>query len=350
MRKAEFYAMGRAEAVELLAASPVVHLASSNERGEPVLRALHAVVLDGAIYFHAAPVGEKSEAVGRAAVIAAEELVATVPSYVFDPERACPATTYYRSAQVHGVLEQVDDAGEKARMLQALMEKYQPEGGHVAITADDPRYRGAVRGIAVVRMSLERVDGKAKLGQNRRPEELSRVLEFLWRRGEAGDMRAIELVRAANPEVATPGFLAAPAGARLVCAPGAADLVQVCGLLAGEYWNVDVPRDMIARATVGSSAWVAARDEEGALVGSARAVADGAKFAYLFDVIVAPRWRGRGLGKALVRLLLDHPRVRAARRVLLATRDAAGLYRQFGFVDRGAPHNPEMLLVREVAR
>lgn len=350
MRKAEYFGMGRAEAIELLAGAPAVHLASTNERGEPVLRTLHAVVLDGGIYFHAAPVGEKSEAVGKAAVIAAEEVVATLPSYLFDPERACPATTYYRSAQVHGVLEDVADVHVKARVLQALMEKHQPEGGHVTITADDPRYRGAVRGIAVVKMSLERVEGKAKLGQNRRPEELAKVLEFLWKRGGPGDVQAIELVRAANPEIPTPGFLQAPEGARLVCAPGAGDVTRACELLAGEYWNVDVPREVIARAIVGSTAWVAARDEAGALVGMARAVADGAKFAYLFDVIVAPQWRGRGLGKALVRMVLDHPRARDARRVVLATRDAAGLYRRFGFVERGAPKNPEMMLMREMAR
>lgn len=346
MRKSEFFGMAPTAAVELLAAAPVVHLAATNERGEPVLRTLHAVVLGGAIYFHGAPVGEKAEAIGRAAVIAAEEVVATIPSHVFDPERACPATTYYRSAQAHGVLEGVEDVGVKARVLQALMEKHQPDGGYRPITADDPLYRGAVRGIGVVRMGLGRVDGKAKLGQNRRPEELSRVVEFLWRRGEVSDLRAIELVLAANPGVAVPEFLRGPEGVQMACALGPADVEAACDLLDGAYWNEDVPRDTLARAHVGAQAWVGAREAEtGRLIATGRAVSDRAKWAWLYDVSVAPAWRGRGVGRALVRLLLAHPAVRGARRVRLRTRDAQGLYRGFGFVEGSARH-AEMELVR----
>lgn len=346
MRKAEFYAMAREEALALVDAAPVVRLAGVGEAGQPVLRTLHSVLVDGAICFHAAPVGEKAEAVGKAAVIAADELVATIPSYVFDPERACPATTYYRSVQIHGTLEPVDDPALKARVLQALMEKYQPEGGHAPITADDPRYRGAVRGIAVNRMSLAQIDGKAKLGQNRGNDELLGVLRFLWGRGEAGDPRAIDLVRAANPGVPSPEFLLAPPGARLVCALGPGDVAEAVELLAGEYWNVDFSRERITRGQLSSSAWVGARDEHGALVATGRALGDGARLAYLLDIAVAKPWRGRGLGKALVRLLLDHPRVRGARGVLLRTRDAQSFYHGLGFRESTQRPGTEMVLVR----
>lgn len=339
--------MAREEAVALLAAAPVVRLASVGERGQPVLRTLHALVLDGALYFHAAPVGEKSETVGKAAVIAADEMVATIPSHVFDPERACPATTYYRSAQAHGTLEAVDDPATKARMLQALMEKYQPEGGYVPITADDPRYRGAVRGIAVIRMTPEQIDGKAKLGQNRSADDLGKVLRFLWQRGEPGDPRAVDLVRAANPDVPTPEFLKnCPEGARLCCALGPGDLPQAIALLEGEYWNVDVSRDRISRGQVSSSAWVGARDADGKLIATGRALGDGVRWAYLLDIAVAQPWRGRGLGKALVRLLLDHPQVRDCRRVHLRTRDAQRFYEDFGFRERVELPGTEMVLQR----
>lgn len=338
--------MAREEAVALLATAPVVRLAGIGEQGQPVLRTLHAVVVDDWLYFHAAPVGEKSEAVGRAAVIAADELVATIPSHVFDPERACPATTYYRSAQVHGTLVGVEDPALKARVLQALMEKHQPEGGHAPITADDPRYRGPVRGIAVVGLPLTQVDGKAKLGQNRSADDLGKVLRFLWARGEAGDPRAIDLVRAANPNVATPEFLQAPAAARLHCALGPADVAEVALLLGGQYWNVDVPKDRIVRAQLLSSAWVGARDQAGALVATGRAIADGARCAFLLDIAVAEPWRGRGLGKALTKMLLDHPRVRGCRRVLLRTRDAQSFYHGIGFREGVALPGSEMTLMR----
>ena len=51
-------------------------------------------------------------------------------------------------------------------------------------------------------------------------------------------------------------------------------------------------------------------------------------------MIVAPAWRGRGLGQAVTRLLLNHPQVRGARRIMLGTRDAQALYARFGFIDR----------------
>ncbi len=126
--------MERAEAVALLERSGVVHLASTTADGAPVLRTVHGVVVRGALAFHGAPAGEKMEVIGREAVVSAEEVVAAIPSYFIDPERACPATTLYRSAQVHGRVERVDDAEEKAEVLSALMHRFQPEGGHVPIT------------------------------------------------------------------------------------------------------------------------------------------------------------------------------------------------------------------------
>jgi GNAT superfamily N-acetyltransferase len=68
----------------------------------------------------------------------------------------------------------------------------------------------------------------------------------------------------------------------------------------------------------------------GRMVGFARAVSDGVAFAYLADVYVLPQARGQGLGKELVRTMIDRgPGARF--RWALHTSDAHGLYRQFGF-------------------
>jgi len=88
----------------------------------------------------------------------------------------------------------------------------------------------------------------------------------------------------------------------------------------------------------------------GALVGSARAVSDG-RTAWIYDVVVAPAQRGRGLGKRLTALLLDHPAVRGAPMVMLKTRDAQGLYARFGFADAALepkrwPGSSDMVLRR----
>jgi GNAT superfamily N-acetyltransferase len=94
----------------------------------------------------------------------------------------------------------------------------------------------------------------------------------------------------------------------------------------------------MARAHLGSQAWVVACERDERIVGSARAVSDGARFAWLMDVIVAPEHRGRGIGQALVHALLEHPVLRGVAYIGLRTRDAHGLYTRFGFVSEpGSP-------------
>jgi len=345
--------MDRSAGEALLARAGVVRLATTGSEGEPVLRTVHGVVVRGAVAWHGAPAGEKMETVGRAAVVAAEEVVASVPSYFIDPERACPATTLYRSVQVHGTIVRVDDPRLKAEVLQALMEKLQPEGGHVPIEAGHPLYEKAVAGILVLAVSLERLDGKAKLAQNRTPEERRRLMEKLWERGQPGDPEAVELVREANPDTPLPAFLAAADGVSLACALGPRDVDAALELLHGAYWNEGVPRADLARAHLGSQAWVGARDRDGRLVATARAASDQGKRAWIYDVMVARAHRGRGLGARVLSLLLAHPAVRRVRRVYLGTRDAQSFYARFGFGDRHEletrrkPYvSTEMVLVR----
>ena len=86
--------------------------------------------------------------------------------------------------------------------------------------------------------------------------------------------------------------------------------------------------------------------EAARLIATGRAVGDGERVTYLMEIAVAERWRGRGLGKAIVQLLLDHPRVRDTRRVLLRTRDAQEFYRAFGFVESRDLPGTEMMRVR----
>jgi GNAT superfamily N-acetyltransferase len=133
------------------------------------------------------------------------------------------------------------------------------------------------------------------------------------------------------------------AGVRLQVAMGTGtvarvdDVVaQVVALLRGAYWNDQFGDDDIARAHRGSQAWVGATDDAGVVIATARAISDGGKYAWIYDVMVAEPWRGKGLGGALVRLLVDHPAVRGARRMCLGTKDAHAVYRPFGFVDVAA--------------
>lgn len=66
-------------------------------------------------------------------------------------------------------------------------------------------------------------------------------------------------------------------------------------------------------------------------VGFARVVSDKATFAYIGDVFVIDEYRGRGLSKWLMEIIIAHPDLQGLRRWVLATRDAHSLYEKYGF-------------------
>ena len=72
-------------------------------------------------------------------------------------------------------------------------------------------------------------------------------------------------------------------------------------------------------------------------IGFARVVTDYATFAWLADVFVLEEFRGQGLGKWLIEVILAHPQLQGFRRWALATKDAHELYRSFGFNELTRP-------------
>ena len=103
----------------------------------------------------------------------------------------------------------------------------------------------------------------------------------------------------------------------------------VHSFLVTTYWCPDLRRDVFDRA-VASSLCVGAY-EGGRQLGFARVVTDFATFAWICDVFVDENARGAGVGKAMMRAIVEHPELQTLRRFCLATADAHGLYEQFGF-------------------
>lgn len=66
-------------------------------------------------------------------------------------------------------------------------------------------------------------------------------------------------------------------------------------------------------------------------IGFARVISDYATFAYLGDVYILEEFRGKGLSKWLMDVIVGHPELQNLRRWVLATRDAHTLYEKFEF-------------------
>jgi GNAT superfamily N-acetyltransferase len=113
--------------------------------------------------------------------------------------------------------------------------------------------------------------------------------------------------------------------------PSRLDIAAMHAYLTRCYWSPGIPYDIVERAARNSLCFGLYEKSTGRQVGLARVVTDHATFAYLCDVYVLEEHRGRGLGKFMMRAVMAHPALAGARRAMLGTRDAHGLYAQYGF-------------------
>lgn len=81
---------------------------------------------------------------------------------------------------------------------------------------------------------------------------------------------------------------------------------------------------------------------EGKQVGYSRVISDCSEFASLWDVFIDDAHRGKGVGKALLRYIFDHPQLRGTFRWFLMTEDAHGLYQKFDF--KTEIYNPYIMM------
>lgn len=100
-------------------------------------------------------------------------------------------------------------------------------------------------------------------------------------------------------------------------------------LVEDSYWAGNRTAEQTRRAIENSLCFgVYAKGRQ---IGFARVVSDFSTFAYIGDVFILEEFRGRGLSKKLMEAMLAHPDLQNLRRWILATKDAHGLYEQFGF-------------------
>ena len=113
------------------------------------------------------------------------------------------------------------------------------------------------------------------------------------------------------------------------------DLEAVHAFLSQTYWSPGLPRAVLDKAVANSLCFGLLLGAQ--QVGFARVVTDRATFAYFADVYVLEAHRRQGLARRLLEAVFAHPDLQGLRRMMLATRDAHGLYAGYGFKPLAAP-------------
>jgi N-acetylglutamate synthase-like GNAT family acetyltransferase len=107
------------------------------------------------------------------------------------------------------------------------------------------------------------------------------------------------------------------------------DVDVIHGFLTRSYWAEGIPRATVERSIENSLCFGVY--DNSSQIGFARVISDFATYAYVADVFILEPYRERGLGKELMASIMAHPELQGLRRWSLGTRDAQGLYAQFGF-------------------
>ena len=129
--------------------------------------------------------------------------------------------------------------------------------------------------------------------------------------------------------------------------PARLDVDAIHAYLTRSYWAEGRSKEVVAKSVENSLNFGLYDGDK--QIGLARVVTDYVLFAYLCDVYILEEYRGQGLSKWMLGCMMSYPGLNSLRLWTLRTRDAHGLYRQFGFTDLSAPDrnleifNPAML-------
>src|SRR5262245_43822936 len=124
-----------------------------------------------------------------------DEVLGSIPSHWVHATNAMFATAYHRAVIFECEAQVSDDPEVLAAQQQRLMQHYQPDGGHTPVTTEHAMYRGAFREIRAITLEVRARKVKWKLGQNRNPDQLARVIAGLRRRGRATDAAAADALQ-----------------------------------------------------------------------------------------------------------------------------------------------------------
>ena len=196
MRRSEFDIKNHEALLELLASCEYGTLCLSDEK-TPYGVPLNFAWWEEGIVFHGGKEGKKVELITRnpKAYFSVVKPYAFIPSHFSHTPSACPATQFFASVSLEGEVSVLENSAEKAKGLNALIQKLQPEGHYETISETNPIYTKMLEATAVFYLKAKQTSFKLKMGQNLNKERKIGLIEELEKRGSALDIETVRLIR-----------------------------------------------------------------------------------------------------------------------------------------------------------
>lgn len=115
------------------------------------------------------------------------------------------------------------------------------------------------------------------------------------------------------------------------------DLTWIFETLSKSYWANTRSKELILKTIENSHCFSLFHNDK--QVGFARVITDYATFAYLCDLIIDDKYRGKGLGKWFTNTIISESKCGESSKWMLVTKDAQGLYKKYGFNTISNPDN-----------
>ncbi len=194
MRRDEFASTEKSEFDFLMKNAEVGYLGLVDKNCYPRIVPINFTAIGKTIYFHGALEGEKFDLIKKNPKVAFSVDIpySFIPSHWINKNYACTVTQFFKSVHIRGNGEIVDDVTEKAKALQALMEKYQPEGKFKTISTDHSIYRKALTEVGVFKIKSDDISLKIKFGQKIEPEKRQKIILGLRNRNRDIDIETLK--------------------------------------------------------------------------------------------------------------------------------------------------------------
>ncbi len=189
MRRKEFEVEERERLEDVLKKAEIGCLAFNGPDGWPRITPLNFIYNGGRVIWHGAIAGERWDCLQKdpRATFSAVSAEVYLPSHLISEENATGATVAFKSVQVRGRCQAIIESREKCAALNALMEKYQPEGRYRSITPEDPLYVKVLKATGVFALRVEAMTGKFKFAQNKTEADREKIADWLSARGLPAD-------------------------------------------------------------------------------------------------------------------------------------------------------------------